>query len=63
MNIIKKSDWIAPFKYGFPKDFKWKEKIIGIVYFPTIIIMWYGYYMWNQDKLTSELSPQEEQND
>ncbi len=23
-----------------------QEKIVGIIYYPVILIMWYGYYMW-----------------
>ncbi len=39
--------WLAPFnfKQGF-KGLTPTGKLIGILYFPIILSMWYGYYMW-----------------
>ena len=38
---------VAPFRFN--QNFKGLSlggKIIGILYFPMILIMWYGYYVW-----------------
>lgn len=42
---------IAPFNFKkATKGLDWKGKIIAIIYFPTILMMWYGYYMWQVEE-------------
>ena len=50
IQILK--DIIAPFnwKKGM-RGLDWKGKIIAIASFPIILVMWYGYYMWNKEEL------------
>jgi hypothetical protein len=37
----------APFNWKkATKGLDWKGKLIAILYFPQILIMWYGYYAW-----------------
>lgn len=41
---------IIPFKKGnMPEHFGITEKLIVYLYFPIILIMWWGYYMWKED--------------
>ena len=52
MNSITFRDLISPFNFKRAiKGLDWKGKTIAVVYFPTILMMWYGYYMWNQKNL------------
>lgn len=37
--------FLAPFHQPF-RNLTSKQKVIGIIYFPLILVSWYGYYVW-----------------
>ncbi len=50
--MITYRDIIAPFNFKrTTRNMNWKEKAIVVLYFPTFLLMWYGYYMWNKQTL------------
>lgn len=42
--------WLTPFdvKSNF-KGLTLIETLIGVLYFPVILVLWYGYYMWHPE--------------
>lgn len=49
MNIRQKL--IAPFRFNkATKGMNNKEKAIVIIYFPSLILMWYFYYAWKNNE-------------
>lgn len=46
---MKLQKLIAPFNFRrATQGLDNKRKIIAILYFPAIFLMWYGYYMWEK---------------
>lgn len=39
---------LSPFNFkAATRGLSIKEKVLAALYFPSILVMWYGYYMWN----------------
>ena len=50
--MITYRDIIAPFNFKkATRGLNWKGKTIAVLYFPAILLVWYGYYMWNKHAL------------
>jgi len=48
---MKFNKLITPFRFKrITYGFNTKEKIIAILYYPAILLAWYGFYMWKKEE-------------